>query len=173
MPDAQIAALERRRDQLRSQLASVGEMRAGALTVRFRRCGTAGCHCAKPGDPGHGPALSLTRQRNGKTITRVIPAPAEAETRVQIAACRRFRQWVTDLVEVSTALCEARLAAGREQTGGAAKKGALKKSSPLRSTPKSKRSPDPERSARRISRPSSKPPAAGCSTSPPGPSSAV
>ena len=114
MPDEQIAALQRRRDQLRSQLASVGEMRAGALTVRFRRCGTAGRHCAKPSDPGQGPALSLTRQRNGKTITCVIPAQARAETRAQIAACRRFRQLVTDLAEVSTALWEARLAAGRK-----------------------------------------------------------
>ena len=63
------------------QLASVGEMRAGSLTARFRRCGKSGCHCARPDDPGHGPVLSLTRHENGKTVTRIIPAHAEAETR--------------------------------------------------------------------------------------------
>ena len=52
--DAQITDLERRRAELVGQLASVGQMRPGSLTLRFRRCGTAGCHCAKPGDPGHG-----------------------------------------------------------------------------------------------------------------------
>ena len=33
----------------RTQFASIGEMRSGSLTERFRPCGKAGCHCAKPG----------------------------------------------------------------------------------------------------------------------------
>ena len=92
MPDSQIAALEQRRAHLLGQIAATGEMRAGSLTARYRRCGTAGCHCAQPGDPGHGPVLSLTRQQGGKTITRIIPSHAEAETRARIAEHRRFRQ---------------------------------------------------------------------------------
>ena len=135
LPDEQIATLEQRRTHLLGQIASVGEMRAGSLTERFRRCGTAGCHCAQPGDPGHGPVLSLTRQQDGKTVTRIIPAHAEAETRARIAEHRRYRQLSKALVEVSTALCEARLAAGREQTAEAVKKGAPRQ----RSRPRSKR----------------------------------
>ena len=76
MPDEQIAALERQHAHLRSEFASLGEMRSGSLTERFRPCGKAGCHCAKPGDRGHGPVLSLTRKRAGKTVTRIIPAQA-------------------------------------------------------------------------------------------------
>jgi hypothetical protein len=140
--DAQITDLERRRAELVGQLASVGQMRPGSLTLRFRRCGTAGCHCAKPGDPGHGPELSLTRKRNGKTVTRLIRPDAEAQTRAQIAECRRFRQLSQALLEVSSALCEARLAAGCEQTAEPAetvKKGASKQRSRSRSTRKSTR----------------------------------
>ena len=74
MPDEQIAALERQHAHLRSQFASIGEMRSGSLTERFRPCGKPWCHCAKPGDPGHGPVLSLTRKQAGKTVTRIIPA---------------------------------------------------------------------------------------------------
>ena len=140
MPDAQISALERRRAHLLDQIASVGEMRAGSLTARFRRCGTKGCHCAQPGDPGHGPVLSLTRQQNGKTVTRIIPAHAEAETRARIAEHRRFRRLSKELVEVSTALCEARLSAGRGQSAEAAEKGASRKRSRARSARKSTRS---------------------------------
>ena len=92
MPDEQIAALERQHAHLRSQFASIGEMRSGSLTERFRPCGKAGCHCAKPGDPGHGPVLSLTRKQAGKTVTRIIPAHAGSETQARLAEYRRFRQ---------------------------------------------------------------------------------
>ena len=85
MPDEQIAALERQHAHLRSQFASIGEMRSGSLTERFRPCGKAWCHCAKPGDPGHGPVLSLTRKRAGKTVTRIIPAQAGPETQARLA----------------------------------------------------------------------------------------
>ena len=69
MPDEQIAALERQHAHLRSQFASIGEMRSGSLTERFRPCGKPRCHCAKPGDPGHGPVLSLTRKQAGNGHT--------------------------------------------------------------------------------------------------------
>ena len=89
-------------------------MRSGSLTQRFRRCGKAGCHCAKSGARGHGPVLSLTRKRAGKTVTRVIPA-RRRQTRV--AEYHRFRQLSKAFVAVNDALSEARLA-----TGVAAKK---------------------------------------------------
>lgn len=72
LSETQISTLERRRAQVLSEIASVGEMRAGSLTARFRRCGKAGCHCARPDDPGHGPVLLLTRHENGRTVTRII-----------------------------------------------------------------------------------------------------
>ena len=137
MPDAQIVALEQRRADPLGEIAAVGQMPAGSLTARYRRCGTARCHCARPGDPGHGPVLSLTRQQDGKTVTRIIPAHAEADTRARIAEHRRFRQLSKVLVDVSTALCEARLAAADEPDTEAAKKGASGKRSRPRSTRKS------------------------------------
>ena len=96
---------------------------AAEVTDRPNYLLRSGSNCAQPGDPGYGPVLSLTRQQDGKTITRIIPAPAEAETRARIAEHRRFRQLSKALVEVSTALCEARLAAGCEPTAEAVKKG--------------------------------------------------
>ena len=113
MPDEQIVALERQRAHLRTQLASIGEMRFGSLTERFRPCGKAGCHCAKPGvPPGTGPVLSLTRKQAGKTVTRIIPAEAGPETQARLAECRRFRQLSKMFIVVNDALSEARLAIG-------------------------------------------------------------
>ena len=140
LSETRIRTLERRRAQVLSEVASVGEMRAGSLTARFRRCGKANCRCARPDDPGHGPVLSLTRNENGKTVTRIIPAHAEADTRARIAEYRRFRRLSKELVAVSTALSEARLAAGCEQTAGTVKKGASRKRSRTRSARRSTRS---------------------------------
>ena len=114
MPDEQIAPLERRRAELCSQLASIGEMRSGSLTERCRRCGRARCGCAPPADAGRGPVLSLTRKRSGKTATRLIPAPAASAIRAEVAEYRHFRRLTKELIEVSDALSEVRLtAAGR------------------------------------------------------------
>ena len=59
MPDEQIAALERQHAHLRSQFASIGEMRSGSLTERFRPCGKPRCHGRIPDFPvtrSHPPA---------------------------------------------------------------------------------------------------------------------
>ena len=106
--------LERRRAELCSQLASIGEMRSGSLTERCRRCGRARCGCAPAADAGRGPVLSLTRKRSGKTATRLIPAPAASAIRAEVAEYRHFRRLTKELIEVSDALSEVRLtAAGR------------------------------------------------------------
>ncbi len=65
-----VAALERRWEEVRAALGAVGELRPGALVGRYRPCGKPTCHCAQPGDPGHGPCWSLTRVVGGKTVTR-------------------------------------------------------------------------------------------------------
>jgi hypothetical protein len=60
-------------------------MRPGSLVERYRRCGKPSCRCAKPGEPGHGPSLSLTHLISGKTETKIISQDAVEETREQIA----------------------------------------------------------------------------------------
>ena len=134
-PDLQ--ALEARRGELRQQLASVGDLRPGSLVGRYRKCGKPNCHCAEDGSQGHGPSWSLTRQVDGKTITRII-APGEVpQTQAQIAECQRLRRLTGELIEVSDALCQTRLLAGRGDTAEAVKKGASRRGSRPKSTPKS------------------------------------
>ena|ERR1041384_914507 len=100
-------ALLLKRDQLKSQLAQVGEMRPGSLVARFRKCGKPSCHCAKKGAQGHGPSYSLTRPVAGKTVTFVIPAGSAVEqTRGQLAEYHRFRDLVQQLIAVSEQICD-------------------------------------------------------------------
>ena len=131
-----LAELETRREQLLEQLASVGDLRPGTLAERFRKCGKPTCHCARAGDPGHGPVWTLVFTVAGKTKNRVIPADAVARTRAQIAECKRLRSLTSELIEVSEALCHARLVAGRDAEE-AAKKGASRERSRRRARPRS------------------------------------
>ena len=120
-----------RRQALKAAISAVGDLRPGQLTPRFRKCGKPNCHCANPGDPGHGPSWSLTRVVAGKTVTRIIPAgPAVAHTQAQLEEYRRFRQLSHDLVEVSEALCEAALGRPPAASDKAKKKGSKATSRP-------------------------------------------
>ena len=135
-----VGELEGRRVALRVRLAEAGDMRPGSLVERYRQCGQPGCHCAQAGAPGHGPSWSLTREVDGKTVTRVIPAAAVDQTRAQIAEYRRFRTLTRDLVEASAAVCDARLDASAATADAAAKKGAARPPARPRSPERSRRS---------------------------------
>jgi len=115
-------ALQRQREQLKSQLSQIGEMRPGSLVARFRRCGKPSCHCAQKGAKGHGPSYSLTHPVAGKTATRIIPAgPAVEQTRQQLEEYHRFRRLVQQLLTVSEQICDWQLRHAEPKTEGVKK----------------------------------------------------
>ena len=109
MPSSQDSSLVDQRDALRAALSSLGDFRPGALQSRYRKCGKPTCHCAREGDPGHGPKWVLTRTVGGKRRNFSIPDEAVEATQAQIAEFRRFQRLTRQLIEVSERLCEARL----------------------------------------------------------------
>ena len=119
-------------DQIRNQLASVGEFRRGSLYQIYRKCGKSYCRCTEPNHPGHGPSWILTRTVNSKKVSRGIPPAALEQTRQQMQEYQRFRELVKQLVEANELVCDARIKADKK-----AKKGALKKTSKPRSPPSS------------------------------------
>ena len=104
--------LQRRRDTIRQELASIGELRPGSLRPRFRKCGKPSCHCARENDPGHGPSWFLSRIVKGKMHCRGIPPHALEDTRRQVAECQRLRELTQELIEVSDTICQLRLRSG-------------------------------------------------------------
>ena len=131
--------LEKRRNEIRAELASIGDLRPGSLVGRYRKCGKPNCHCAAEESDGHGPSWSLTRQVGGKTVTRIIPPSAVPQTQEQIAECRRLRRLIRELVEVSEGICETKLAvpAAADEV---VKKRASKRPSTRKPSPRSQRS---------------------------------
>jgi len=113
---------QRERSRLQGALTEMDDLRPGSLVPRFRKCGKPSCHCAKPDSPGHGPSYSLTREVEGKTVTKIIPSSAVEQTQRQIAEYKRFRDLTRDFVEVSEKVCDAQLHAATDSAGRKVKK---------------------------------------------------
>lgn len=129
MPSLPLEVLQLKRDQIKAQLAQIGDLRPGSLVERYRRCGKSSCHCAQKDARGHGPSYSLTRPVGGKTMTRIIPRGAPvAQTRAQIAEYHRFRDLVRQLVSVSEQICEAELRQESAAEGSDSKKNRARRS---------------------------------------------
>ena len=108
MPDS-LPVLETQRTAIQRQIAQLGDMRAGSITMTGGRCGNPRCHCHEKDDPGHGPFYRLTRKVNGKTVTETISIPAALrKAQDEIAAYHRFRELSRDLLEVNEKICRAR-----------------------------------------------------------------
>jgi hypothetical protein len=104
-----IADLELERAHLLSQLAALQDLRPGSVTGIVRRCGKPSCHCARPGDPGHGPTLRLTYKAGGKTISEALPTPAAIrKAEREISEFRKYQQISRDFVEVNERICRLR-----------------------------------------------------------------
>ena len=105
MPDS-LADLESERAAVQSQLAQLGDMRAGSVTGTGGCCGNSNCHCHRSGDAGHGPYYRLTRKVDGKAFTEAFPSPA-ALTKAQreVAEPHGFRELGGQLLDVNEDIC--------------------------------------------------------------------
>jgi hypothetical protein len=133
--------LQRERSRVQLALTEIDDLRPGSLVERFRKCGKPTCHCAKPDSPGHGPSYSLTREVEGKTLTKIIPSDAVEQTQRQIAEYRRFRNLARDFVEVSEKVCDAQLHAATGSASPELKKNGARRGRAGRTGRRDPRSP--------------------------------
>lgn len=104
-----LVQLEKRRSDVLAEIAALGDFRRGSISATGGRCGTPGCHCHKPDDPGHGPNLRLTYKANGKTITESFSTPAaQRKTEREIAGFRSYQDLHRSLIEINEEICRAR-----------------------------------------------------------------
>jgi hypothetical protein len=108
MPDS-LPVLERQKAEVLARMAGLGDLRRGSITTTSGKCGKPTCHCAKPGDPGHGPNHRLTRKVKGKTITETFVSPARLrKAEREVAEFHHFQQLCEEVVVVSEKICELR-----------------------------------------------------------------
>ena len=111
-----LSALVDDRSTLLQQISQLSDFQPGCITSATRRCGSPGCHCAKPNDPGHGPHFQLTQKVDGKTVTQNLPSPAAVrKAESEIAEYRKFQTLTGGLVDVNRKICRLRPVTQTEQ----------------------------------------------------------
>ena len=118
-----LQALEKDRSEVLRQISQLGDMRPGSILGVMGRCSKPHCHCAQPGDPGHGPNFRLTRKVKGKTVAETLSSPAALQKAQQeVAEFRKFRELSAKLLELNEAICQRRPLAEEGSLSGAEKK---------------------------------------------------
>jgi hypothetical protein len=101
--------LEERRQQLYRQLAEVGDLRRGIISVNYRKCGKPNCACTRKGHPGHGPQYLWNTTVGGKSRAANVRLGTELEkVQQEIENHRRFVKLTKELVEVNEKICQKR-----------------------------------------------------------------
>ena len=86
-------------------LPNLREILRGSLVTRFRRCGKGGCHCAREGDPGHGPAYYLVVTVGpGKTVQVYVPKNRKEQVEHWIANFTQARQRLEEISSLNREL---------------------------------------------------------------------
>jgi hypothetical protein len=111
---AAIQNLERRIQEIKAELAALGEMRPGSLSKQYNVCGKSNCRCKDPQNPQrHGPYYQLSWVHRGKSTTQFIRPPLLPEVRAQIASYHKFRKLTEEWVNLALRLAQAKLRAAR------------------------------------------------------------
>ena len=111
---ASIQKAEQRIQQIKAELAALGEMRPGSLSKQYNVCGKPNCRCKDPQHPQrHGPYYQLSWVHRGKSSTQFIRRPLLPQVRAQIATYNKFRKLTEEWVNLALRLAQAKLMAAR------------------------------------------------------------
>jgi len=106
---ASLPALEKDRSEVVHQITQLGDFRPGSILGVLGRCNKPSCHCAQPGDPGHGPNFRLTAKVKGKTVAETLSSPAALrKAQREVEEFRRFQRLSAQLIAVNEKICRLR-----------------------------------------------------------------
>lgn len=117
------------RQRLVERLGPLQDFTPGSFQEEWGRCGKAGCHCAREGDPGHGPHRSVLRYHAGRTVKRAVPGGAEAAFRDKVGRWDEFDRACGEIADINWELSMRELARVKQArpvgvpAGGDPKKG--------------------------------------------------
>ena len=97
MPNSQ-AAIQRRIEQIKTELAQLGPLRPGHLSQQYNVCGTPGCRCKADPPRKHGPYYQLSYTWQSRSHSEFVRLENLAAIRQQLANYERLRALVDEWI---------------------------------------------------------------------------
>ena len=116
--------LEERIQSIKHEIAALGDLRPGALSLQYNVCGSPSCRCKADPPLKHGPYPQVSFTWHGKSTTQFVRNDDVEEVRHQLENYRRLRDLVDEWIGLALELSRRRLRERRDAAG--AKKNGLK-----------------------------------------------
>jgi hypothetical protein len=97
MPNS-AAAIHRRIEQIKAELAQLGPLRPGHLSQQYNVCGTPGCRCKDDPPRKHGPYYQLSYTWQRKSHSEFVRLENLAAVRQQLTNYQRLRTLVDEWI---------------------------------------------------------------------------
>ena len=115
---------EQRIRSIKREIAALGDLRPGALSLQYNVCGSPSCRCKADPPLKHGPYPQVSFTWRGRSTTQFVREDDVEEVRQQLENYRRLRALVEEWIGLALELSRLRL---RERHAAAgAKKNGLK-----------------------------------------------
>lgn len=115
-----LSHIQQRIQLIKTQLATLGDMRPGSLSRQYNVCGKPGCRCKDPEHPQrHGPYYQLSWVHRGKSTSQFIRRPFVAQVKAQLATYKTFRRLTEEWVALALQAAQLRLQAAKDDAARA------------------------------------------------------
>ena len=115
--------LEQRIQSIKGEIAALGDLRPGALSMQYNICGNPSCRCKADPPLKHGPYPQVSFTWRGKSTTQFVREQDVEEVQTQLTNYHRLRNLVDEWIGLALELSRLRLQQRREAASGR-KKGA-------------------------------------------------
>ena len=115
--------LEERIQSIKREIAALGDLRPGALSLQYNICGNPSCRCKAVPPVKHGPYPQVSFTWQGKSTTQFVREDDVEQVRQQLKNYRRLRDLVDEWIGRALELSRLRLQQQRRQAAAMNKKG--------------------------------------------------
>jgi hypothetical protein len=107
--------LEKRVQEIKKQLQTIGDMRPGSISQQYNVCGKPKCKCKDKDNPQkHGPYHQLSWVHNGKNTSQFIKSQFVEEVNKQLENYKIFRKLTDEWVSLALDIAKIKLEESKE-----------------------------------------------------------
>lgn len=95
-------------EKIKKEIAALGDIRPGSLSMQYNVCGSPGCRCKAKPPVKHGPYHQVSFTRKGKGRSRFVKAENLPAVKKELKNYARLRDLVDQWIELASTLADLR-----------------------------------------------------------------